>query len=212
MLAVAAGGYACWQRGASPAPSRQGVALWLLAALTLVVGVWRGWTDAVALHGAVDIDRLQALHADHGSAWNTLRVRKAWLWCLLLAPLWARTGPRGGVWLARGMVAGLALVCAGVLWERALLVGLFDVDRVYRTTAWFWEMQVGGGAIDMEVWEVPAEHFGSFVDGIPSPLGIGKVRLADGSWVSGFVCEAAGLEGATDITHLGSWRAWLAAA
>ena len=70
----------------------------------------------------------------------------------------------------------------------------------------------GGGAIDMEVWEVPAEHFGSFVDGIPSPLGIGKVRLADGSWVSGFVCEAAGLEGATDITHLGSWRAWLAAA
>ncbi len=70
----------------------------------------------------------------------------------------------------------------------------------------------GGAAIDMEVWEVPAEHFGSFVDGIPAPLGIGKVRLADGSWVSGFVCESAGLEGATDITHLGSWRAWLAAA
>jgi len=68
----------------------------------------------------------------------------------------------------------------------------------------------GGAAIDMEVWEVPAEHFGSFVDGIPAPLGIGKVHLADGSWVSGFVCESAGLEGASDITHLGSWRAWLA--
>jgi allophanate hydrolase len=40
----------------------------------------------------------------------------------------------------------------------------------------------GGAAIDMEVWELPAEHFGSFVDGIPAPLGIGKVKLADGTW------------------------------
>lgn len=68
----------------------------------------------------------------------------------------------------------------------------------------------GGAAIAMEVWELPAEHFGSFVDGIPAPLGIGKVRLADGSWVSGFVCEAIGVEGGTDITQLGSWREWLA--
>ena len=67
----------------------------------------------------------------------------------------------------------------------------------------------GGAAIHMEVWELPAEHFGSFVDGIPAPLGIGKVKLADGSWVSGFVCEAVGVEGGTDITALGSWRAWL---
>lgn len=68
----------------------------------------------------------------------------------------------------------------------------------------------GGAAIDMEVWEMPAQHFGSFVDGIPAPLGIGKVKLANGSWVSGFVCEAIGVEGGTDITALGSWRAWLA--
>lgn len=68
----------------------------------------------------------------------------------------------------------------------------------------------GGAAIAMEVWELPAEHFGSFVDGIPAPLGIGKVKLSDGSWVSGFVCEAVGVEGGADITQLGSWRAWLA--
>jgi allophanate hydrolase len=68
----------------------------------------------------------------------------------------------------------------------------------------------GGAAIAMEVWELPAQHFGSFVDGIPTPLGIGKVKLADGSWVSGFVCEAIGVEGGTEITALGSWRAWLA--
>lgn len=66
----------------------------------------------------------------------------------------------------------------------------------------------GGVAIDMEVWELPAEHVGSFVDGIPAPLGIDKVKLADGSWVSGFVCKAIAVEGGTEITALGSWRVW----
>ena len=69
----------------------------------------------------------------------------------------------------------------------------------------------GGSAIALEVWEVPAAHFGSFVAGIPAPLGIGKVKLADGSEVPGFICEGIGIEGATDITHFGGWRAWLAA-
>jgi len=68
----------------------------------------------------------------------------------------------------------------------------------------------GGASIDMEIWELPAREFGSFVAGIPAPLGIGKVRLEDGSLVSGFICEGAGLGGAEDITTLGSWRAWLA--
>ena len=68
----------------------------------------------------------------------------------------------------------------------------------------------GGAAIDMELWELPATAFGGFVAGIPAPLGIGKVRLEDGSAVSGFVCETAGLEGAEDITGYGSWRRWLA--
>jgi allophanate hydrolase len=31
----------------------------------------------------------------------------------------------------------------------------------------------------MEAWELPADHFGSLVDGIPAPQGVGKVRLAD---------------------------------
>jgi allophanate hydrolase len=67
----------------------------------------------------------------------------------------------------------------------------------------------GGATIDMEVWEVPATEFGTFVNGIPAPLGIGKVKLADSQWVSGFVCEAPGVEGGTDITALGSWHKWL---
>ena len=67
----------------------------------------------------------------------------------------------------------------------------------------------GGGAIDMEVWELPATAFGSFVAGIPAPLGIGTVLLEDGSTVQGFVCEAAGIEGAEDITALGGWRRYV---
>jgi len=67
----------------------------------------------------------------------------------------------------------------------------------------------GGVAIDVEVWRVPAEHFGSFVAGIPSPLGIGKVKLEDGSEVSGFMCEALGVADAQDISALGGWRQYL---
>lgn len=67
-----------------------------------------------------------------------------------------------------------------------------------------------GTAIPVEIWRVPADRFGSFVAGIPAPLGIGKVELADGRWVPGFICEPVGLEGAEDITQLGGWRGFLA--
>jgi allophanate hydrolase len=51
--------------------------------------------------------------------------------------------------------------------------------------------------------------FGSFVAGIPAPLGIGKVQVADGHWVTGFICEGAGIADATDISHTGDWKTWL---
>jgi allophanate hydrolase len=68
----------------------------------------------------------------------------------------------------------------------------------------------GGSAVALEVWELPLIEFGSFVAGISAPLGIGTVTLADGSEVLGFVCEAAAVEGAEDITAFGGWRAYLA--
>jgi len=67
----------------------------------------------------------------------------------------------------------------------------------------------GGATIEVEVWELPADGFGTFVAEIPPPLGIGKVELADGRWECGFVCEEIGFVDATDITHLGGWRAYL---
>ena len=67
-----------------------------------------------------------------------------------------------------------------------------------------------GAAIALEVWEMPAEHYGSFVALIPAPLGIGTLQLADGSAVQGFLCEPLALGGAQDITSLGGWRRYIA--
>ncbi|MNE00498.1 Allophanate hydrolase [compost metagenome] len=69
----------------------------------------------------------------------------------------------------------------------------------------------GGAAIAVEVWELPSRELGSFLTGIPAPLGLGKVELADGRWETGFICDAYGLAGAEDITACGGWRAWLQA-
>ncbi len=68
--------------------------------------------------------------------------------------------------------------------------------------------RAGGASIEVEVWSMPAASFGGFVAGIPAPLGIGKVELEDGTSVPGFICEAHGIEGAEEITHLGGWRAY----
>ncbi|MHB0973801.1 MAG: allophanate hydrolase [Thiobacillus sp.] len=71
------------------------------------------------------------------------------------------------------------------------------------------KVQDGGISIACEVWEMPGSQFGSFVAGIPAPLGIGKVELADGSIVNGFICEGIGVADARDITEFGGWRVWL---
>ena len=69
----------------------------------------------------------------------------------------------------------------------------------------------GGAAIALEVWSLPPEGFGRFVSGIPSPLGIGTLALADGTSVKGFLCETIATEGARDVTEFGGWRAFVAA-
>ena len=45
--------------------------------------------------------------------------------------------------------------------------------------------------------------------GIPQPLGISTVELADSSVVKGFLCENVGVAGAEDITIHGGWRNYL---
>ncbi|MEW8269408.1 MAG: allophanate hydrolase [Candidatus Thiodiazotropha taylori] len=69
--------------------------------------------------------------------------------------------------------------------------------------------EVEGAAIEVEVWSMPQSQFGSFVAAIPSPLGIGKLQLADGSEVSGFICEPYAISKAEEITGFGGWKAYL---
>jgi allophanate hydrolase len=68
----------------------------------------------------------------------------------------------------------------------------------------------GGGAIDIEVWELSAEAFGKFVAAIPPPLGIGTIELEDGSLVKSFLCESYVTDTAPEITTLGGWRQYMA--
>jgi allophanate hydrolase len=67
-----------------------------------------------------------------------------------------------------------------------------------------------GAAIATEVWALPEDGFGRFVSGIPAPLCIGTLLLADGSTPKGFLVEPEGLHGAADITAHGGWRAYIA--
>jgi allophanate hydrolase len=68
---------------------------------------------------------------------------------------------------------------------------------------------LGGQGIEVEVWAMPEDTVGSFLNSIPPPLSLGTLRLADGSTVKGFLCEPAGIAGAQEITHLGGWRQYV---
>jgi allophanate hydrolase len=67
-----------------------------------------------------------------------------------------------------------------------------------------------GSALEVEVWRLDDAAFGSFVAALPQPMAIGKVTLADGTLVSGFLVEPIAVEGAEDITRFGGWRSYLA--
>lgn len=68
-----------------------------------------------------------------------------------------------------------------------------------------------GPGILAEEWALPPAAFGAFVARIPAPLGVGKLTLSDGRQVTGFLCESHALDGATEITSFGGWRAYRAA-
>ena len=67
----------------------------------------------------------------------------------------------------------------------------------------------GTGAVAGEVWALPTAAIGTLLAQVPPPLGFGTVALEDGPCL-GFVAEAAGVEGAREITEFGGWRGWLA--
>jgi allophanate hydrolase len=73
-------------------------------------------------------------------------------------------------------------------------------------------VEKGGGAVVVEVYDLPVAGFGRLVASVAPPLAIGTVELADGETVKGFLCESWAAARARDITDFGGWAAFLRAA
>lgn len=114
-----------------------------LAAVTLLA-LWRGVDDV----GGWSVEWF----GSYADPVNSVRVARSALYALALAPAlydaFGRTPEAAAKRVGRGMQIGLALVGVAVLWERAAYPGLLDFSRPFRATALFWEMHVGGAAID----------------------------------------------------------------
>ncbi len=65
-----------------------------------------------------------------------------------------------------------------------------------------------GGAVAVEIYDLPLEGFGRLVDSVSPPLAIGTVELEDGEAVKGFLCESCAARRARDITDFGGWIAF----
>lgn len=134
------------------------------------------------------------------------------------AALWPRSEPTLPIAVVGAHLAGLPLNTQ--LTERgALLRECTTTAAAYRLYALpntqprkpgLLRVGGGGAAIEVEVWNMPQSQLGSFLALIPSPLGLGQITLASGEQVHGFLCEPLALEGATNISQHGGWRAYLA--
>ncbi|MFF7635105.1 allophanate hydrolase [Kitasatospora sp. NPDC008050] len=67
-----------------------------------------------------------------------------------------------------------------------------------------------GGPITGERWTLSPAALGRFLAALPAPMSLGRIELAEGTWVLGFQCDPYTASTGTDITHHGDWRAYLA--
>ncbi len=130
-------------RAGRPFPTGVYVLLLLLAGSSLV-SLSRGFADA----GGFDF----GWYAGYASSMNSVRVFKSIGFSLLFIPMLehelVQARMEAGRQLAIGMVVGLLLFSAAILWERGAFPGIYEFSAPYRTAGLFWEMHVGGAAID----------------------------------------------------------------
>lgn len=173
VLAIAAGGYArsAIIRDGQNEGGRTSKLLILLATATsvaLLISMARGFADA----GGFDFGWYQG----YEGPMNSVRVGKSFFLALLLIPLWDRlrgkVDERAGMKLAIGLAAGLGSASLAASWERLAFTDLLNFSSDYRTTGLFWEMHVGGAALDG--WLA-----------LTAPFGIWAMRTArtHGQWV-----------------------------
>jgi hypothetical protein len=122
------------------------VGLWSLLGLGLlsVIALLRGFSDA----GGLAVTWFDG----YAEALNSLRVGKSAFYACALWPLlrkeFRHNQHRAISYLAHGTQVGLLFVGLAALAERVAYPGLLNFSSRYRTTALFWEMHVGGAAID----------------------------------------------------------------
>lgn len=152
VLALAAGGYGrlVWQSQASAKTGSRSLGQWvvllllLMFAASVLAAMVRGFDDA----GGFGFGWFQGYH----EPMNSVRLAKPFFLAFLLLPLWLhaqRQQPaRANAALALGLTLGLAAAALATVWERAAFTDLLNFSADYRTTALFWEMHVGGAALD----------------------------------------------------------------
>lgn len=130
--------------GQAAVPARRLALAGGLYALSWGLATLTGWLDA----GPAPWHSTQA----YLEPLNALRLAKPFGWALLLLPLLAelqRDRPDAfAASIEGGMLAGLILCGAAATWERMAFPGLLDFSSDYRSSALFWEMHVGGAALD----------------------------------------------------------------
>lgn len=67
---------------------------------------------------------------------------------------------------------------------------------------------VSGYTVQGEVWSLPLQNVGRFLETVQSPLCIGSIMLDDGTMTHGFLCESVAVQDAHDISEIGCWRTW----
>ena len=147
ILASATGGYArhaCDREQVST--QRVSLVLLVLATLmsaSVLISMFRGFSDA----GGFVFGWFQG----YDGPMNSVRIGKSFFLALLLAPLISRlqhTATNTSRKLAVGAAIGLGTASLAALWERLAFTDLLNFSSDYRTTALFWEMHVGGAALD----------------------------------------------------------------
>jgi allophanate hydrolase len=74
-------------------------------------------------------------------------------------------------------------------------------------------VRTGDGPADgiaVEVWQLDHRAVGALLDTVPAPLGFGRLVLADGESVLGFIAQGPIPDAARDVSGHGGWRAYLA--
>ena len=116
----------------------------VLFAISVGVSLTRGLEDA----GGFDFGWYQGYY----SAMNSVRLAKPFFLALLVFPLLGaalrETSPVASARWSLGLTLGLMGAALATVWERHAFTSLLNFSSDYRTTALFWEMHVGGAALD----------------------------------------------------------------